>query len=81
MGFFVKIVYFQLSQKRKHKRCKFNGKLGFIEKVFPIFANPKLLSKFPYIYAIDEIRGFKFGLQLDFVKVHHTIVPKMLAWL
>jgi len=35
--------------------------------------NLSFKNKFPYISTIDEASDFKFGLQLGFAKVHHSV--------
>ena len=39
-------------------------------------ANLSFKNKFPYISVIGEARDFKFGMQLEFAKVHHQIPPE-----
>jgi len=39
-------------------------------------ANLSFKDKFSYIFVIDKISDFKFGMQLGFAKAHHKITPK-----
>jgi len=36
-------------------------------------ANLSFKNKSPYIFVINEANDFKFGMQLEFAKVHHQI--------
>ena len=57
-----------------HLDCLSNGKVK--NEGFSIFVDPNFLRKFIYVFVTDEASGFRFGLQLGFVKTQDEIRPK-----